>query len=148
MSHPDPYKRSRHASQAYQVSHFGKPIETAKAGYGKRLAGTPLAAIALSIPGDATDLVLGDLTAGLWVHSLVIHNAGTGTLTLTAEDAGAGQPLVDLFTAADLTTVGAVAGTGELLTADRILTATVATGSAAETIEVSLMVCPRDAGWS
>jgi hypothetical protein len=152
MSQPDAYKRSRHQSQAVQVSSFGKPIETAKSGYGKRLTGSPIYAIPLVIPGDASNFVIGDLTAGLWCYGIVNHQVGVGTLALTvAADAELGLPAIALSTALPLATaafVSALAAGLPPLAYDRVLTATIAGGTVGALNKLSLLVAPVTPDWA
>ena len=146
----DPYKRSRHQSQAYSVSTFGKPLETAQSGYGKRLAGSPLYAIPIKLKGGvATKQVIGDLTAGLWVKGVVLHRANAGTIQLELEPTDAGGDGVVLQAALDATTAAETAISAQLLPlpVDRVLTATL-TGSTADTeVLLSLIVCPVTEHW-
>lgn len=148
---PDPFKRTRHASQAYQVSYFGKSLETAQSGYGRRLGGSPISAIPLRMKGNATGLVLGDLTAGLWLKGLIVHSAGTGTiaLSLAARETPA-LAAVPLIAAGSLTAPAELAllpAALAPLAVDRVLLATITGGDADEDVVVSLLVCPVTESW-
>lgn len=157
MAQPDPYQRSRHESQAYQVSTFGKPQETAKSGYGRRLKGSPIYAIPITLEdaADATVRAIGDLTAGLWVKGIVVNSAGSGVgptsaaISLAETSPGAGDAVV-LAAALDLLTEGETDLTTQLtpLATDRVLTVTVTGGVADETVLLSLLVVPVTESWS
>lgn len=150
---PDPFNRRRHTSQAYPVSTFGKPLETAKSGYGRRLQGSPVHAIPLILSGAAGEVVIGDLTAGLWVYGVVVHSEGTGTVALTlreAEHDPVNNPEIELFTALDASTAGFTEAPEEglmPLLVDRVLTAEVTGGDADEVVRLSLLVVHVTESW-
>ena len=143
--------RKRYARQAYDVSYFGKSVETGPSGYGTRLSGTPTALITLSADaGTAGTIVAGDLTQYLSIVALVNHvplTSGTITPVLPAfnGEAEISLPAIDL-------TIGSVIFTGvdvglPPLAMDRPLTLTVAGGTPGETAFISLMVCPIQTAW-
>lgn len=150
---PDPFNRRRHTSQAYPVSTFGKPLETAKSGYGRRLQGSPVHAIPVILSGAAGEVVVGDLTAGLWVYGLIVHSAGTGTVALTLREAEFdpdNNPEIELFTGVAVGTAGFTAAPEEALMpllVDRVLTAEVTGGDADEVVRLSLLVVPVTESW-
>lgn len=151
---PDPYGRTRHGSQAYPVTSFGKALETAKSGYGKRLTGTPMCAITFTLDAGSTDTVaLGDLTAGFVPHSVINHvGLGTGTLTLTVEESSDGAADdFELATALDLLTAAETAvpaGTSIPLPTDRVLTAAIAAGTGGETATITILGFPIAGDWA
>lgn len=155
MAQPDPYQRSRHESQAYQVSTFGKPQETAKSGYGRRLKGSPVYAIPLRIEdsGDTAAQTIGDLTAGVWVKGVVVNTVSTGTaptaeIALAETAPGEGDGVV-LEAALDLLTLGETDLTTQLepLAQDRVLTVTITDGVADEPLMLTLLVVPITESW-
>lgn len=152
---PDPYGRTRHGSQAYPVTSFGKALETAKSGYGKRLTGTPMCAITVTLDAGSADTVaLGDLTAGFVAYSVINHTALTAgaLLTLTVEEStdGAGDDY-ELATALDLAVAGetmAPAAAILPLPTDRVLTAAIAAGTAGETATLTILGFPVNGDWA
>lgn len=152
MSQPDPYNRSRHASQAYQTSSFGRPFETGPSGYGRRLVGSPLYSIPFSLPSGLTaKQIIGDLTAGLWVKQLVLHQANTGTMALAIEESSPGAADgVTLVAAQALTAAGQFDLNTQLmpLALDRTLSATLTGGAAAGVLRATLIVCPVTDSWA
>lgn len=142
--------RRRYQHQAFDVTTFGKPIETGPSGYGKRLSGTYRAAISLEIPVDDGLVQLGDLTAGLWGFQVVNHVAlSTGTLRLRMPAYGgqAEQILIAALAlnAAGVTTLGTPIWAP--LTIDRPLDALITTGTAGQVARVSLLMTPAENGW-
>ena len=142
--------RRRYTHQAFDVTTFGKPIEAGPSGYGKRLAGTYGAAILLRIPATGGEVVLGDLTEGLWGFQIVNHVAltsGTLRLRMPAHEGLLQQDLVATLAlnAAGVSTLAAPIWAP--LTKDRPLTGLVTTGTSGETAVVSLLMTPAENGW-
>jgi hypothetical protein len=142
--------RRRYTHQAFDVTTFGKPLETAPSGYGRRLSGTYQAAILLNIPATGGEFTLGDLTAGLWGFQVVNHVAlSTGTLRLRLPAFG-GQGQQDLTTALALNAAGVSTMAAPIwapLPIDRPLTGLVSTGTGGQTAVVSLLLTPAENSW-
>lgn len=143
--------RRRYTHQAYDVTYFGKALETGPSGVNMRLQGTPRALITLTGRANiTTPQRAGDLTAGVIVTGLINHvalSAGT-TITLSLP-AWNGLPAVDITVDAILTAEGVVALDAPIwapLPVDRPLDIIIEGGSAQDFI-VSLEVTPILNGW-
>lgn len=108
----DIYGRSRHASQAYSVTSFGKSFESGPSGYGKRLQGTEPAYVLLrGLGAVGTYNLFGDITAGCvpfgFINTVAVA-AATVTISLYDPNNAAFTPIV-LCTAASLAATGPIA---------------------------------------
>jgi hypothetical protein len=145
--------RSRYTHQAYDVTYFGKALESGPSGYGKRLSGTYQSSILLPIDmSTAATIVLGDLTQGIYSFELVVHAATTaaGAVTLQLADVGEGATTLLAIADTSAATPGPTALTTPIavpLPADRPLQAVVGTIAAGETFTVSLLATPAENGW-
>lgn len=143
--------RRRYTHQAYDVTYFGKAIETGPSGINQRLQGTPRALITLSGRANvATPQRAGDLTSGLIITGLINHFAlSAGTLVELSLPAWKGLPAIDLVLAGDLTALGPVTLDTPVwapLTIDRPLDLTMNAGTAQD-FAISLEVTPILNGW-
>ncbi len=143
--------RRRYTHQAYDVTYFGKALETGPSGVNMRLQGTPRALITLT--GDAsitTPQRAGDLTAGVIVTGLINHVAlSAGTLITLEMPAWKGLPAVVITAGESLAALGVIAldlPQWAPLTIDRPLDITIAAGTAQDFI-LSLEVTPILNGW-
>lgn len=143
--------RRRYTHQAYDVTYFGKAIETGPSGINQRLQGTPRALITLV--GKANVLGVqraGDLTAGLIVTGLINHVALSAlTLVQLTLPAWKGLPAVNLVVDGDLAAVGQVTVDNPIwapLTIDRPLDIELEAGTNQD-FAISLEVTPILNGW-
>jgi len=138
--------------QAYDVSYFGKPMETGPSAIDGRLWGTSQSLITLEIDASiATAQTVGDLTQGLIVTGAINHSAlGAGRTIALTLPAWKGDGAVTLTTALSITAAGLLTLTGPIfvpLTQDRPLQATIAAGTAGQKALISLIVAPIGGGW-
>jgi len=144
--------RSRYTHQAYDVTYFGKAMETGPSGYGSRLSGSYTALVPFSADAGVTEpQTMGDLTSGMVILNIVNHKDLTGGTAIISAPAFAGQPeMVISATPVDLSVAGISAVSVDAiapLAIDRPIIVTVAGGNDGELALISLMVAPIESGW-
>ncbi|MCP4466955.1 MAG: hypothetical protein GY813_09435 [Halieaceae bacterium] len=144
--------RSRYTHQAYDVTYFGKAMETGPSGYGSRLSGSYTALVPLSADaGDTAPQTMGDLTSGMAILNVVNHKALTGGTAIISAPAYAGKPeMIITGDPVDLSAAGISAVSADALAPldmDRPIIMTIAGGTNGETAIVSLMATPIESGW-
>ena len=147
--------RRRYTHQAFDVTYFGKAMETGPSGLNTRLSGTYQADILMTAPADvATAQFMGDLTQGTYVLSIINHVAlsALSTLQLILPAHNGEAEMIINTQVIDLTAPGVIfTGMNPLaltpLSMDRPMTATIAAGTADEVAVFSLSVGVAENGW-
>lgn len=143
--------RRRYTHQAYDVSYFGKAIETGPSGINQRLQGTPRALITLVGRANVAGVQrAGDLTSGLIITGLINHIAlSAGTLLQLTLPAWQSLPAINLVVDGDLAVAGQVTVDAPIwapLPIDRPLDLEIEVGTAQD-FAISLEVTPILNGW-
>jgi hypothetical protein len=149
----DTFGRSRHMTQAYTLTTFGKSLESGPGGYGKRLQGSnPAFVLIQGLGAIGTFSLLGDVTIGCVPFSLintVAVAAATVTISLYDPNDAAFTPIV-LCTTASLAAVGPltlVTTTESPIPRDLSVRVVVA-GANAAAARILLGLIPYPADWS